>query len=363
MKKSDKITKVAGGWAVDTRAIGGGREVFATRDEAIDIRDQAFADHVNGEYIPRTSNPRARDVAAEFVNYVRAKKDANDEKTRTHRRNIQFMFKHTTGLRDRKIMDVTTAYIESEIVPVIFQQAHSTGLNRFNTLRQMLKYAVKNNVARSNPCREVDLPARPIKQNATPRISQDDIAAIIAQSGDYALRIKFAGSTGVRAGEHVAVGWDDLDLDGGVLTVNKARNRNGQIGTPKTRAGVRTIPLSDTLVADLREWKLAQPLKQRSRGLVFPTSVGSVADPANWRKRGLHPACDRAGLPRIRWHDLRHFYASVLIFGENNLTSAHITQFLGHTSIDFTLRQYAHWLTDPRRDKTLTQTMSAMFSI
>jgi len=362
MKKSDKITKVKKGWAVDTRSIGGGREIVGSRDEALDVRDQAFADHQNGEYIPRTKNPRVCDVAEAFINYVRAKPDATEDKTQTHRRNLQFIFNNVSGLRQRKVMDVTVAYIETEIIPAIFVQTHSTGLNRFNTLRQLLKYAVKNNWARTNPCRDVDLPKRKIEHNPPPRISREDIRRIIEHAGEYALRIKFAGYTGVRAGEQVACGWDNLDLDGAVYTVTHARDRSGGLGTVKTKAGVRSIPLPAALVQDLKEWKLAQPLEQRSRGLVFPSLAGNIADPSNWRKRGLHPACVAAGIEPIRWHDLRHFYASVLLF-ETDYTDAQITQFLGHTSIDFTRKQYAHWLSDPRRDKTLADKMTAAFDI
>ena len=359
MKKSDKITKVADGWAVDTRSIGGGREVFATREEALDVRDQAFADAVNGEYIPRTKNPRTCDFARGFIQYVRHRQDAHAEKTETHQRNLQFMFENVAGLRQRKIMDVTTAYIEAEIIPAIFRQAHSTGLNRFNTLRQLLKYAVKNNVARTNPCREVDLPKKEIKMEGAPRINRDDIKAIIANAGEYALRIKFAAYTGARVGEQIATTWDNLDLDGSAYHIRQSA-RHGKSSSVKTRAGIRSIPLPDDLVADLREWKIAQPLKQRAKGLVFPTTEGNLADGGNWRNRGLHPACDLAGLPRIRWHDLRHHFASVLLF-ETTATDAQITQFLGHTSIDFTRKIYAHWLSDPRRDEALAIMMSKAF--
>lgn len=361
-KKLDNITKKGGDYILDLRQIGGGREIFDTLEQAQDVRDQAFADKQNNEYIARTTNPIAQDVAEGFINYVRAKQDANEEKTRNHRRNIQFIFNNTPGLRKRKVMDVTTAYIEADIIPVIFRQAHSTGLNRFNTLRQLMKFAVKNNVARTNPCREVDLPKKEIKLESARRISLEEIRAIIANAGEYALRIKFAACTGVRVGEEIATGWDNLDLDGSAYHVRHSA-RHGQRGTVKTKAAIRSIPLHADLVAELREWKIAQPLKQRAKGLVFPTTEGNLADGGNWRKRGLHAACDRAGVPRIRWHDLRHFYASVLIFGEQDYSDAQITQFLGHTSIDFTRKIYGHWYSDPRRDKTLAEKMTAAFDI
>jgi len=358
-KKLDNITKRGGEYVLDLRQIGGGREIFATLEQAQDVRDQAFADKQNNEYIARTTNPVTQDVATSFKKYIRSRQDASDEKLHRHQANLRFMFYQVPGLRKRKIMDVTTAYIEAEIIPVIFRQAHSTGLNRFNKLRKLLKYAVKNNWARTNPCREVDLPKKEIKMEGASRINRDDIKAIIANAGEYALRIKFAAYTGARVGEQIATTWDNLDLDGSAYHIRQSA-RHGKSSSVKTRAGIRSIPLPDHLVADLREWKIAQPLKQRAKGLVFPTTEGNLADGNNWRNRGLHPACDLAGLPRIRWHDLRHHFASVLLF-ETTATDAQITQFLGHTSIDFTRKIYAHWLSDPRRDEALAEMMSKAF--
>ena len=366
MKKSEKITKRDGKFILDLRDIGGGRETHYTNEEAMYARDQAYADKQNGVYIPRTSNPNFGDAKKAYQDFLNAKYKAGDlseDRLQTHRRNIEFMLKNVDGLRAHKIIDIDTGYIEERVVPALFRQAHATGLQRYDTLRQLLKYCVKRNWARANPCREVDLPKRKIEHKPPPRISREDIAAIIQNAGDdYALRIKFAAWTGVRAGEEIACAWPNLDLENAVFHVTQARDKSGALGSVKTKAGVRSIPLPAPLVQDLKEWKLAQPLEQRSRGLVFPTLAGNMADVNNWRKRGLHPACDRAGIPRIRWHDLRHFYASVLLF-ETDYTDAQITQFLGHTSIDFTRKIYAHWLADPRRDKTLAAKMTAAFDI
>lgn len=365
MKKSDKITRRDGKFILDLREIGGGRETHYTMEEAMHARDQAYADKQNGVYIPRTSNPNFGDAKKAFLSFLNAKYKAGDlseDRWVTHRRNIQFLLDNVAGLRLHKIIDIDAGYIEERVVPALFRQAHATGLQRYDTLRQLLKYCVKRNWARANPCREVDLPKRKIEHKPPPRISVEDIKAIIANAGDYALRIKFAAGTGVRAGEQLACGWDNLDLDAETYNVTHARDKSGALGSVKTKAGVRSIQLPPKLVKDLKEWKLAQPLEQRSRGLVFPTLAGNMADVNNWRKRGLHPACIAAGIEPIRWHDLRHFYASVLLFS-SKFTDAQITQFLGHTSIDFTRKQYAHWFKDPRRDKTIADEIAAVIDL
>ena len=94
------------------------------------------------------------------------------------------------------------------------------------------------------------------------------------------------------------------------------------------------------------EWKQQQPWGQRGNGLVFPNTVGNMeTDNSNWRNRILHAACDTAGVERIRWHDLRHFFASVLIFDlqESEIVIASV---MGHKNASFTREQYGHWLDD-----------------
>lgn len=81
-------------------------------------------------------------------------------------------------------------------------------------------------------------------------------------------------------------------------------------------------------------------------GFVFANEEGNMnTDNSVWRNRILHKACDKAGVERIRWHDLRHFFASILIYDlkERDTTVAAI---MGHKNAAFTREQYGHWLKD-----------------
>ncbi len=85
----------------------------------------------------------------------------------------------------------------------------------------------------------------------------------------------------------------------------------------------------------------AGPLYQ-DNGLVFATSVGTPLNPENITKRHLYPVLKRAGLPRIRFHDLRHTHATLLLLKGENVKV--VSERLGHASVAFTLKTYAHVL-------------------
>jgi hypothetical protein len=102
------------------------------------------------------------------------------------------------------------------------------------------------------------------------------------------------------------------------------------------------VPLPSQLVAKLKRWQLACPASKLD--LVFPTNGGSPESPSNLINRGLHPALRRAGLPKTRFHDLRHCYASLLIdAGEPLLV---VSRLLGHSSIKITADTYGHLMPD-----------------
>jgi integrase len=114
------------------------------------------------------------------------------------------------------------------------------------------------------------------------------------------------------------------------------------------------------LLNELREWKVLQPLTERGENLVFPNGVGSIDDSSNLRNRGLHPACRAAGVEEIRWHDLRHFFASILLYDLKEPDPV-ICELMGHSNIAFTHQIYGHWMTDARRDAEIASRLSLAF--
>jgi integrase len=148
-----------------------------------------------------------------------------------------------------------------------------------------------------------------------------------------------AATTGVRLGELLALRWSDLDLSTRRLWIRRSITRKGTVQEPKTRGSVRAIAITQTLMAALLEHRMASPFKSND-ALIFCTSKGTPLDGVNLVRREFKPALRRGRLPEIRFHDLRHSFASLLIAqGEHPKL---ISEQLGHASVKITMDRYGH---------------------
>jgi integrase len=139
----------------------------------------------------------------------------------------------------------------------------------------------------------------------------------------------------------LALRWGDVDWNSHRIWVRRNINRHGQFQEPKTHGSVRAIAMPDTLAATLREHRMASRRKEAD-DLIFATEKGTPLDGQNFVRRIFDPALRRAGLPKIRFHDLRHSFASLLIAqGEHPKL---ISEQLGHASVQITLDRYGHLL-------------------
>jgi integrase len=150
--------------------------------------------------------------------------------------------------------------------------------------------------------------------------------------------------TGMRLGELLALEWGDIDFRGGFIEVRRGYVR-GQITTPKngkTRRIDMSRQLSDTLKALLVERKKEVLAKGWGEvpEQVFVNEQGGIIHEANLRNRVFFKALAKAGLRRIRIHDLRHSFASLLI--QNGESLAYVKEQLGHHSISITVDIYGH---------------------
>ena len=156
--------------------------------------------------------------------------------------------------------------------------------------------------------------------------------------------------TGLRASELRGLRWPDVDLKKAKLHVRQRADRYCAMGTPKSEAGERTIPLGPFVTNTLKQWKLACPKNERD--LVFPTERGRIEYHATII-RELKPVVIAAGLidqhgkPKYTGlHAFRHFYASWCINrradGGLELPAKIVQERLGHASITITMDRYGH---------------------
>lgn len=150
--------------------------------------------------------------------------------------------------------------------------------------------------------------------------------------------------TGMRIGEVTALQWDDIDFENRSIHVQRTFSR-GDIGTPKSGKD-RLVDMSNQLSKVLHGLKEQRKIDIGEKGWkklpqwVFVNEVGSSLDIHNWRNRIFYKAIETSGLKKIRIHDLRHTYASLLIEAGESLT--YIRDQLGHHSISFTVDIYGH---------------------
>jgi integrase len=174
--------------------------------------------------------------------------------------------------------------------------------------------------------------------------------------------------TGLRCSEARALEWRHLELDGKhpVLHVRQRADKWKTVGSPKSRAGTRDVPLAEMVVNTLRQWRGICPrpvLPDGSRAekpvLVFPTARGTIQSQSNMYRRGLGTVQKAAGIskdtphPKYGLHALRHAAASLLIAEEPN--AKRIQAIMGHSTIAVTFDTYGHLFPTPESEAMMAR--------
>jgi integrase len=181
--------------------------------------------------------------------------------------------------------------------------------------------------------------------------SANQVRAFLDYTADHRLHAAFVvlATTGMRRGECLGMRWSDLDLAASRLAIVQtviAVNHEVRIGSPKTARGRRTVALDPGTIAVLRRHR-QQQLEERlimgagftDHDLVFCRPDGGALHPERF-SRTFEIEAERAGVPRIRLHDLRHTWATLaLSAGEHPKV---VQERLGHANVSITLDVYSH---------------------
>src|SRR5579859_2749200 len=196
-------------------------------------------------------------------------------------------------------------------------------------LKTLFRHAVRRDVVAGSPFHKLERSERPRPWPSDQRIlSNAEIDRLLAAaSAPYRLLIAAAIFTGLRQSELLALRWEHIDIAGGVVRVRTALDRNRKHVPLKTMAARRDVILLPSLAADF-ECARAVSLFPREADYVFASSVGTPLIWRNCSHRGLGPAAERAAVPHLRWHDLRHTFASILI--ANGANVLFVSRQLGH---------------------------------
>jgi len=133
------------------------------------------------------------------------------------------------------------------------------------------------------------------------------------------------------------VKWTDIDWFNCQVHVRRTYN-HGRFYEPKSETSRRAIDLAPSVMTDLKKWKIVCPITELDR--VFPNQVGKPMDANGLLKRKFQATLRRAKLRKIRFHDLRHTYASLLI--DQGEHPKYVQVQMGHSSINVTMDTYGH---------------------
>ncbi len=218
-------------------------------------------------------------------------------------------------------------------------------------LHRALKQAVKMGYLERNVADAVDPPR--VRRRVMPTMARDDIPRFLeaARGNFYFIVFYTALFTGMRLGELLGLRWCDVDLDmGHISVVQSLYKRAGvcKVDEPKSRSSRRRITLPASLVEILLQHRVGQvaqgimlgrPLQETD--LVFAYPGNKPLDPSTVN-HAFARVLKEAGLPRIRFHDLRHTHATLMLVAGVNPKV--VSERLGHSSVAFTMDVYSHVL-------------------
>jgi len=228
-----------------------------------------------------------------------------------------------------EVQSLYRSKLDSGLSPRTVQIIHAT-------LYKALKQAVRWSLVPRNVC-EVVVPPRVPKSEIHP-LDARQAKKLLDTARDtqlyyYPLYV-LAVTTGMRSGEILGLQWRDVDLDAGRLQVRRTVF-NGAVSTPKTARSNRGMKLSKIAVEALRQ-------HPRSSEWVFSSKKGTSLSVHNLHNRSWKTLLKVAGLPNVRFHDLRHTCATLLL--SKGVHPKLVQELLGHSSIEITLDTYSHVL-------------------
>jgi integrase len=233
-------------------------------------------------------------------------------------------------------------------------------------LGRVLAYAVRRRLIPENPIRRLERRERPHVVRREMRIlrSEEIDALLRAATPAYHPLLATAVFTGARQSELLGLQWVDVDFDGGVVHVRRQLDRSGSYTEPKTPKALRGVVLMPSLAALLHK----QRIRSSHGGPTDPVFAIASGRPMYYRnvtRRGLAAAMTKAALaregePRLRFHDLRHTYASLLI--AQGLNVVFISRQLGHASPSMTLDVYGGLFDRAEHSRRASEGLEAAFS-
>jgi integrase len=298
-----------------------------------EIEDQL----ARGIYLPDKKIPLFSKVAEDWLEYKKPNlRGSTWSVYEGHTRN------HFHDLDDLKINRITIAKIEKFITDRQEQGMHLNTLRKvLVSLGQIMAYAVRHKYIGHNPYHDAERPRGRggAKKQKIRILTPTEINALLETVSSQKYRTLFMLTifSGARQGELLGLRWSDVDWFNNQIHIQRTYNNQSWYDV-KTETSNRKIDLGPAMMTELKKWKLACP--PCDLDLVFPNEAGGPINHNNMCYRYFEPALKKTGIGKVRFHDLRHTYASLLIEQGENIK--YIQNQLGHSSPTVTLNVYAH---------------------
>lgn len=261
-------------------------------------------------------------------------------------------------LGKRLIADVTEAEVETWFHAIIRQQKLSpqTARTRLIDLKCVFQYAGRYGIVKKNPAQAAISQIGGVPRVKIKTFDKEDVVALFQALTDRPFRYRersiyitrafvyLACLCGLRLGEIRALSRRHVDFARGIIEVRASMTDRFEMKGPKTRAGIRDVPMPAIVAAVLRE-AVENCYVDNKEELIFTTSSGCGISTGSFRNEMWYPLLRRAGLymqgdKQMHFHALRHFYCSMLMHG--GVGPSDMAALAGHSNFDVTLQVYAH---------------------
>lgn len=242
-------------------------------------------------------------------------------------------------------------------------------------ISKALRYAYKMGRIESNPADKVDLPKK--NRHVANFYTVEELKALLkaAKGSPIEPVVLLASWFGLRRGEIIGLRWQDIDFTNKILYINGTVKDKGMSGskiknlyyepTAKTSSSIRSFPMSDSAVKYLSELKTKQEKRKQKNKLYIHTwddfvcvrPDGSLL-PLEYVSRAIPKLCEKAGLKRIKLHELRHTNISILL--ESGASMKELQEWAGHSSYSTTANIYSH--IQAKSKTKLTESLENMLS-
>ncbi len=354
------VTKRKGKWAVDFYDQHGRRRLKVLPKKANKTQAKKLLREIEDQvdrraFIPTKNIPLFSEVAKDWLEHKKQNlRESTWDVYKGH------TVKHFHDLDSLRINRISVARIEKYITSRQKQGMNILTLRKILvSLGQIMAYAVRHRYIDYNPVRDAE---RPRGQGGEKRkkiriLTIEEINNLLEAVTNRKYRTLFllAIMSGARQGELLGLKWPDVDWDNSQIHIQRTYNHQ-MFFDVKTGTSRRKIDIGPKVITRLKKWKLACPVCELD--LVFPNQAGKPINHNNLVSRHFNPALKAAKIPKIRFHDMRHTFASLLIEQGENIK--YIQSQLGHSTPSVTWNVYAH-LIKPVNQEAACRLENAVF--